>query len=132
MPMIIVKNVHDPFPSTCRKARTVKERNMIDLIKKTMLSGVGLAMKTKDEIEDFAKEMEKKFNLSESDGKKFLDDLKNRYNETQEKLESKVEHLVKDMLKKMDIVTNEDLKGLKKEIRDLKKAISDSGDSSKS
>ncbi|MBA3031217.1 MAG: phasin family protein [Proteobacteria bacterium] len=104
---------------------------MIDLIKKTILSGVGLAMKTKEEIEDFAKEMEKKFNLSESDGKKFLEDLKKRYSETQDKLESKVEHVVKDVLKKMDIVTNEDLKGLKKEIRDLKKAISENGESSK-
>jgi polyhydroxyalkanoate synthesis regulator phasin len=104
---------------------------MIDLIKKTILSGVGLAMKTKEEIEDFAKEMEKKLNLSEADGKKFLEDLKKRYSETQEKMESKVEHLVKDILKKMDIVTHEDLKGLKKEIRDLKKAINEKGNSSK-
>jgi polyhydroxyalkanoate synthesis regulator phasin len=129
--MIIVKKHSSSFNLPCRKAETIKEGSMIDLIKKTILSGVGLAMKTKDEIEDFAKEMEKKFNLSESDGKKFLEDLKKRYNETQEKLESKVEHVVKDVLKKMDIVTNEDLKGLKKEIRDLKKAISENGESSK-
>ena len=98
---------------------------MIDLMKKTILSGVGLALKTKEELEDFAKEMEKKFNLSEADGKKFLTDLKKRYSESQEKLESKVESMVRDILKKMDIVTTEDLKGLKKEIRDLKKAMSE-------
>ena len=98
---------------------------MIDLMKKTMLSGIGLALKTKEEVEEFAKDLEKKFNLGEEDGKKFLSDIKKKYSDAQTKLEQKVEKLVKDALKKMDLVTNEDLKGLKKEIRELKKAMSD-------
>ena len=101
---------------------------MIDLMKKTMLSGIGLALKTKEEVEDFAKDLEKKFNLGEEDGKKFLSDIKQKYSDAQDKLEQKVEKLVKDTLKKMDLVTNEDLKGLKKEIRDLKKAMTDTSE----
>ena len=100
---------------------------MIELMKKTMLSGIGLALKTKEEVEEFTKDLEKKLNLGEEDGKKFLADMKKRYGESQEKLELKVAALVKETLKKMDLVTNEDLKGLKKEIRDLKKAINDAG-----
>jgi polyhydroxyalkanoate synthesis regulator phasin len=80
---------------------------MIEMMKKTMLSGIGLALKTKEEVEDFAKDLEKKFNLGEKDGKKFLSDVKKKYNDAQEKLEQKVEKLVKDTLKKMDLVTNE-------------------------
>jgi hypothetical protein len=34
-----------------------------------------------------------------------------------------VEKSVKDILKKMDVVTGEELKAIKKEIRELKKAI---------
>ena len=47
------------------------------------------------------------------------------------KLEEKVQRAVKDFMKKADVVTRDELKGLKKEIRDLKKAISEAGDTSK-
>jgi polyhydroxyalkanoate synthesis regulator phasin len=105
-----------------------KETTMIDIVKKTLLAGIGLALKTKDEVEDLAREIEKKFNLTEKDGKKFLKELHKKYDETQEKLEDRADDSVKKFLKKMDIVTSEDLKGLKKEIRDLKKMISETTD----
>jgi polyhydroxyalkanoate synthesis regulator phasin len=104
---------------------------MIDLMKKTLLAGIGLALKTKDEVEEFAKDMSKKMNLNEKDGQTFLKDLQKRYDEAQKKLEERVEKSVKEFLKKADIVTAEELKGLKKEIRELKKAVSEIGESSK-
>jgi polyhydroxyalkanoate synthesis regulator phasin len=39
-------------------------------------------------------------------------------------MEERVEKMVKDFLKKADVVTGDELKALKKEIRELKKAIS--------
>jgi polyhydroxyalkanoate synthesis regulator phasin len=97
---------------------------VLDLVKRTMLTGIGLALVAKDELVDLAKEVETKMGMSESDGKNFLDEVKKKYDETQEKLEDRVEKTVKEILKKMDVVTGEEIKGLKKEIRDLKKAIS--------
>ncbi len=44
---------------------------MPDLIKKTMLTGVGLALKTWDEVEDLAKELVEKGKMSEKEGKNF-------------------------------------------------------------
>jgi polyhydroxyalkanoate synthesis regulator phasin len=107
---------------------TVKEKDMIDLMKKTLLAGIGLALKTKDEVEEFAKDVSKKLNMNEKDGQHFLKDLQKRYDEAQEKLEERVEKTVKELLKKADIVTTEELKGLKKEIRELKKAVSEIGE----
>lgn len=101
---------------------------MIDLIKKTMMAGIGLALKTRDEVEDLARELSKKGTLSEQEGKKFLDDLLKRYDDARDKLEERVETSVKRVLKKADIVTSEELKALKKEIRELKKAISNGND----
>jgi len=43
---------------------------MLDLIKKTMLTGVGLALLAKDEVEGLAKELVDKGKMSEKDGKK--------------------------------------------------------------
>ncbi|MBC2744538.1 MAG: hypothetical protein HGJ93_16265 [Desulfosarcina sp.] len=63
---------------------------MFDLVRKSMLAGVGLALKAWDEVEDL----------------------------------ERVEKSVKNLLKKADVLTQDDLKGLKKEIRDLKKLIS--------
>ena len=97
---------------------------MFDMVKKSMLTGIGLALKTWDEVEDIAKELVEKGKMSENDGKKFLNDLQKRYEETQKKLEARVEKTVKDFLKKADIVTSDELKAVKKEVRDLKKIIS--------
>jgi polyhydroxyalkanoate synthesis regulator phasin len=98
---------------------------MLSVIKKTMLTGIGLALIAKDEAEDLAKELISKGKMSENEGTKFLEDLQNRYDETQKKLEEKVQKAVKDFMKKADVVTGDELKGLKKEIRELKKAISE-------
>ena len=97
---------------------------MPDLIKKTLLAGVGLALKTWDEVEDLAKDLVDKGKMTEKDGSKFLQDLQKRYEETQKKLEVRVEKTVKDFLKKSNVVTSDELKAVKKEIRELKKMIS--------
>lgn len=102
---------------------------MLNIIKKSMLTGIGLALIAKDEVEDLARELVKKGKMSENEGTKFLEDLQKRYDETQTKLEEKVQKAVKDFMKKADVVTSDELKGLKKEIRELKKAISEGPDS---
>ena len=94
-----------------------------EFLKKAMLAGVGLALKTWDEVEDFTKEMVEKGKMGEKEGNKFLKDLQNRYDDTQKKLEARVEKTVKDFLKKANVVTTDDLKAVKKEIRELKKMI---------
>jgi len=104
---------------------------MLNIIKKSMLTGIGLALIAKDEVEDLAKELVNKGKMSENEGTKFLEDLQKRYDETQQKLEEKVQKAVKDFMKKADVVTGDELKGLKKEIRELKKAISKDTNASK-
>lgn len=97
---------------------------MPDVIKKTLLAGVGLALKTWDEVEDLAKELVEKGKMTEKDGNKFIKDLQTRYEETQKKLEARVEKTVKEFLKKANVVTSDELKAVKKEVRELKKMIS--------
>jgi len=94
-----------------------------EFLKKAMLAGVGLALKTWDEVEDFTKEMVEKGKMGEQEGNKFLKELQNRYDDTQKKLEARVEKTVKEFLKKANLVTSDELKAVKKEIRELKKMI---------
>lgn len=95
---------------------------MLDLVKKSMMVGVGLTLEAMEGIEDLVKELKKKGDLSEKDGKKLLQDFQKKYGEVQAKVEDKVEKTGRDFLKKVDIVTSSELSGLKKEIRELKKA----------
>jgi polyhydroxyalkanoate synthesis regulator phasin len=109
---------------------------MIDLkdgpefIKKTMLAGVGLTLKAWDEVEDFVNDLVEKGKMGEKEGNKFLKDLQSRYDDTQKKLEARVEKTVKEILKKANVVTTDELKAVKKEVRELKKMISSEKDSS--
>lgn len=96
---------------------------MFDVMKKSMLAGIGLALKTWDEVEDMVKDVQKKGEMSETEGRKFLDEAKERYEEAQSKLEKRVEDTAKEFLKKTNIVTTNELKELKKEIRELKSII---------
>jgi len=97
---------------------------MLDFIKKTMLTGIGIAMKTKDELEEWVKEIVKKGEMSENEGKDFLDDVKKKSKEAQKDFEEKIESKFKDLLKKADIATRDEVNELKNEIEELKKVIS--------
>jgi polyhydroxyalkanoate synthesis regulator phasin len=100
---------------------------MIEILKKTYLAGLGLAAKTWEEVEALSKEMVKKAKMSEKEGSKFLNDMKRRYDDTQKKTGKYVEKVVKDMMKKMDVATADDIKALKNEIQKLKKAAGSAG-----
>ena len=100
---------------------------MLEILKKTYLTGVGLAAKGWDEVEVLSKEIAQKAKMSEKEGAKFLKDMKKRYDDTQKKTGKYVENVVKDILKKMDIATAADIKALKKEIQQLKKATGGAG-----
>lgn len=104
---------------------------MLNIIKKAMLTGIGLSLIAKDEVEELAKELINKSKMSEKEGSKFIEELQKKYDETQDRLEERVQQTTKEFLKKADVVTGDELRGLKKEIRELKKAISKETDSSK-
>jgi polyhydroxyalkanoate synthesis regulator phasin len=108
-----------------------KEAVMFDLIKKTLLTGIGLAVQTRDEVETLAREFAEKGKMSEKEGTKFIEELLKRYDDTRNKLEARIEKSVKEFLKKADVVTSDELKALKKEIRDLKSAMSKEKESPK-
>ena len=96
---------------------------MLDFIKKTMLTGIGIAMKTKDELEEWVKEIVKKGEMSENEGKSFLEDIKKKSKEAQKDLEEKIESKFKDLLKKADIATRNEVSDLEKRNRRTEKKV---------
>ena len=95
----------------------------LDIIKKTLMIGVGLAAVSKDKIETLAKTLAKKGNISEKEGKKLVDDMLKRAETAKNDLNEKVEEMVKNAVRKMDIATKEDLGSLKQQIKKLEKML---------
>ena len=96
---------------------------MIDLIKKIMFTGVGMASMTKDKISDLAKEIIEKGKLSEKEGKELLDELMKKSEGAQKELEASTDKLVQASLKKMNLASRDDLLKLEKQLKKLTKSV---------
>lgn len=97
--------------------------DLFDIAKKTMMTSIGFALKTKDEVEEWAKELVTKGELTENEGEKFVDELMKRYEEAREGFEQRVEKTLKELLKKWDVPTSEDIAALRSELDSLKKRL---------
>lgn len=93
---------------------------MFELMKKTMLIGMGLALKTRDEMQELVKEISEKGKVSEEEGREFLDEILNKCDEARESFEESVDRSVAKILKKMDLVTAKEFNQLKDELEALK------------
>ena len=81
---------------------------MLNLVKKVMLTGVGLAVMTKEKAEELGKELVKKGEITEKEGKEFVEELLKKSEDARKDFEKKVEENVKKVLARTDVVTRED------------------------
>lgn len=98
---------------------------MFKFIKKTMLVGAGLAAMTREKIEGTIDELVKKGELSEKEGKELVDELVEKSRKYKKDLEGKVEKIVADTVKKLNIPTRDELTALKKKIEQMEKSQED-------
>jgi len=96
---------------------------MKDLIKKGILTGVGLGLMTKEKVVDYAKKAAKEAKLTEEEGRKLVDELLDHSEKTRKELEKKINDQVKNTLDQVGVATKEDIKELKKMIDKLQKGI---------
>lgn len=92
---------------------------MKDLLKKTILTGIGIASMTKDKIEDIATKIAEQSKLSKEEGEKFVKDILKESDNAKKNLETQVDKLVANTLKKLNIPKREDIENLEKRIKKL-------------
>ena len=92
---------------------------MNELIKKTLLTGLGLAFLTKEKIEEMTKEFIEKGKLSEQEGKKLYDELLEKAEESKEDVKKQIETITKDTMKKMNLASRDELLDLEKRLQEL-------------
>jgi len=96
---------------------------MLELLKKNLLIGAGLASMTQSKIMELGKKLADESKLSEKEGKKFINDLLKQAEDAKSSLEDYVNSAVEKTVGKIKIPCNENFKKLEKEIKDLKKEI---------
>ena len=96
---------------------------MFDLVKKAMLTGVGLAVMSKEKVEEMARDLAESAKLSSEKGQEFVDEVVGRAEKIRAELEDMVQQAVKDALKKADLPSREDLAGLQQRLEKIESKL---------
>ena len=106
---------------------------MFDLIRKALLTGVGLGVMTKEKVEELAAELSKKADLTEKQGEALIADLLVESEKAARTLDDKVSGAVRSALEKMEIATKRDVTALGERIAEVEQRLAsdDSGTGSK-
>jgi len=94
---------------------------MIDLVKKSMLAGLGFASITKDKVEEIAKDLMKQGSLSEQEGRKFVEEMMGYAEKTKGDVEKYIDKRIENTLVKLDLARKSDVEELRAEIKNLQK-----------
>jgi len=95
---------------------------MLDFLKRMVWIGAGLAVLTKEKIEETVHEIVKKGHLSEQEGKELINDLIEKSKKVKKDLGEKVETTVRETLQRLNIPTRKDLEEIKARLERLEKA----------
>ena len=98
---------------------------MLEYLKKSLLTGVGLALRSKSEIEDLAKEFAEKSKMNQDEAKDFLQECQGKYEDAKSGFDKKIETSIERILLKLDLPSRSDIQALNERIDDLAKKISD-------
>lgn len=93
---------------------------MQDIIKKALSLGLGTLLVSKDKIEDIVNELVKDGDLGQEEGKKLVNELVDKGEESLNELEGKIEKIVRGVMEKLNLPSRKELDELKSEIEQLK------------
>ena len=96
---------------------------MIDLLKKGILTGIGIGLMTKEKVKEFAKKTAEEAKLTKEEGRKFADELLKRSEETKQQIEGKINDQVKKVIDKLGVATQEDLRKIQKRLDKLQSSL---------
>ena len=92
---------------------------MIDLVKKTMMAGVGLAVVTKEKVEESLDELVEKGKLSKEEVSGISDKIVAEGQAQADKAKSELSNLMTEMLQRANLVTKDQYDALETRVKDL-------------
>ena len=92
---------------------------MVDLIKKALYTGVGLAVLTKEKAEELVKDLTQQAKLSEQEGKELFDGLLKQSEQARNDFQAKVDEAVLTVVKRLTLATKDEVESLKARVEEL-------------
>jgi polyhydroxyalkanoate synthesis regulator phasin len=92
---------------------------MVDLIKKALYTGLGLAMLTKEKAEELVKDLAEQAKLSEHEGKDLVNSLLKQSEEARTDFQSKMDEAVLAVVNRLNLATKDEVASLKAKIEEL-------------
>ncbi len=97
---------------------------MVDLIRKALYTGIGLAVLTKEKAEEFVKDLTQQAKLSEQEGKELLDGLLKQSEAARDDLQARLDAAVLAVVKRMNLATKDEVASLKAKVEELSAKLS--------
>ncbi len=92
---------------------------MVDLIKKALYTGLGMAMLTKEKAEELIKELAAQSSLSEHEGKELVDGLLKQSEQARTDFQSKLDETVTSVVSRLNLATKAEVTALKAKVEEL-------------
>ena len=92
---------------------------MVDLIKKALYTGVGLAVLTKEKAEELVKELTQQAKLSEQEGKELFDGLLKQSEQARTDLQTRLDEAVLAVVKRLNLATKDEVSNLRAKVEEL-------------
>jgi polyhydroxyalkanoate synthesis regulator phasin len=92
---------------------------MFDYLKKSLLTGVGLALRSKKEIEELARDFSEKSKMTQEEARIFLAECQEKYEEAKTGFDHKMEKTIEKVLQKLDLPSRSDINLLNERIDKL-------------
>jgi polyhydroxyalkanoate synthesis regulator phasin len=92
---------------------------MVDLIKKALYTGVGLAVLTKEKAEELVKDLTQQAKLSEQEGKDLFEGLLKQSEQARNDFQTKVDEAVLTVVKRLNLATKDEVESLKAKVEEL-------------
>ena len=86
---------------------------MVDLIKKALYTGVGLAVLTKEKAEELVKDLTQQAKLSEQEGKELFEGLLKQSEQARNDFQTKVDGPCSTVVKRLNLATKDEVESLK-------------------
>ncbi len=96
---------------------------MLEIVEKTLLTGIGAVALTQQKAEELVSDLKKRMNLTEEEGKNLLGKLKDAASENQKKLTEMAHDEVKKACERVGVVTVADFEKLQKKVNQLEKQL---------
>ena len=96
---------------------------MKELLKNVVYTGIGAAFLTKEKIEEFKDDLVNQGKIGQDEGKRFVEEMIQKTDSIKESLDLKINKIVEERIKQLNIVTRDDFADLRRQVEELQIAL---------